>query len=416
MSWFQRMDTSAPMAIGIPPDIRRTAVVSLVGHLMLLLVLAAMPLMKLPARDAGSYQVVLISPASVRQATKHIQPAPASQVPKPSPTPPLQKKDAPSPVKPEIPVPPVEKLAVRAPQPLPKTSFSAVRPEPVAPTPPPALPKPERLTDLLQQNMREIAVPKEVAPASPQIPQTPRVPKAVKNIDPVQTPQAPPLLEAFHRPDVPADSIPPKVSPIQLPRQEVSSKPASDRALMEALKKAEETLNKPVAQASATPSMAAASSKPSRTSEEVMRELNQLSVPKALGPVTPSPKETERAQPAAPQPSFRDEVTRMLAHARPVPSLETQVRPPATNPSAPETPARPESAVAAAGSSRAATLERCPPKAKHYCPVLEAAINRLWNADYNPDSAADAGISGRFGHLDDDRNSSRWDHPEHCSA
>ncbi len=95
--------------------------------------------------------------------------------------------------------------------------------------------------------------------------------------------------------------------------------------------------------------------------------------------MTPSPKETERAQPAAPQPSFRDEVTRMLAHARPVPSLETQVRPPV-----PETSARPEPVVAAAGSSRAATLERCPPKAKQYCSLLEAAINRLWNADYNP--------------------------------
>ena len=37
------------------------------------------------------------------------------------------------------------------------------------------------------------------------------------------------------------------------------------------------------------------------------------------------------------------------------------------------------------GVTRAATLERCPPKAKQYCPLLEAAINRLWNADYNPD-------------------------------
>jgi outer membrane biosynthesis protein TonB len=371
------------MMVGIPPDVRRTAVVSLVGHIMLLLILAFVPHMKVPARDAGSYQVVLVSPASLRQSTKHTQAAPASEVSKPSPTPPLQKQDAPSPVKPELPVPPMEKMAVRSPQPLPKTSFSAVRPEPVAP-PAPVVAKPDRLTDLLHQNMREIAVPKEVSPASPQTPQTPIVPKSVKSIEPVQTPQSAPLLEAFHRPDVPADSIPPKESPIQLPRQEVSSKPAPDRALMDALKKAEETLNKPVTQASAAPKMPVASSKPSRTSEEVMRELNQLSVPKALGPVMPSPKETERAQPAAPQPTFRDEVSRMLAHARPVPSLETQVRPPATNPSAPEAPARPESAVAAAGASRAATLERCPPRAKNYCPLLEAAINRLWNADYNP--------------------------------
>jgi outer membrane biosynthesis protein TonB len=293
-------------------------------------------------------------------------------------------------------MPPIEKMAVPAPQALPKTSFSAVKPEsvkpesvkpePVAPPPPPVLRKADRLADLLHQNMREIAVPREVAPVTPEIPQAPRVEKSVKNIESAQTPTAPPLLEAFHRPDAPADSLPPRVSPIQLPRQEVASKPAPDRALMDALKKAEDTLNRPVPQASATPSMAVASSKPSRTSEEVMRELNQLSMPKALGPVTPAPKETERAQTAAPQPSFRDEVTRMLAHARPLPSLETQVRPPATAPSAPETPVRPEPAATAAatGSSRAVTLERCPPRAKHYCPLLEAAINRLWNADYNP--------------------------------
>ena len=370
------------MMIGFPRDIRGTAIISLVGHLMVFLVLVAMPHVKVPARDAGSYQVMLISPAAPRQATKHTQPAPASQVLKESPTPPVQNKNTPSPVKPEIPVPPAEKIAVRAPEPLARTSFSPARPEPAAPAP--VVPKPDRLTDLLHQNMREIAVPKEVAPVTPQIPQAPRVTKSVKNVESVQTPPSPPLLEAFHRPDVPADPLPPRVSPIQLPRQEVSSKPVPDRALMDALKKAEDTLNRPLPQASVTPSMAVASSKPSRTSEEVMRELNQLSMPKALGPVTPSPKETERAQTAAPQPSFRDEVTRMLAHARPLPSLETQVRPPEKTPSASDTPARPEPAAAAMGSSRAVTLERCPPRAKHYCPLLEAAINRLWNADYNP--------------------------------
>ena len=29
-------------------------------------------------------------------------------------------------------------------------------------------------------------------------------------------------------------------------------------------------------------------------------------------------------------------------------------------------------------------MERCPPKARAYCPLLEAAINRVWNADTNP--------------------------------
>jgi len=61
------MDTSEPMIIGIPPDMRRTTIVSVLGHLFLLLVLTAVPLMRLPARDAGSYQVVLVSPSSVRR-------------------------------------------------------------------------------------------------------------------------------------------------------------------------------------------------------------------------------------------------------------------------------------------------------------------------------------------------------------
>ncbi|MEK6603773.1 MAG: TonB family protein, partial [Nitrospirota bacterium] len=33
---------------------------------------------------------------------------------------------------------------------------------------------------------------------------------------------------------------------------------------------------------------------------------------------------------------------------------------------------------------RTAALERCPPKARAYCPLLEAAINRVWNADTDP--------------------------------
>src|SRR2546428_440559 len=34
--------------------------------------------------------------------------------------------------------------------------------------------------------------------------------------------------------------------------------------------------------------------------------------------------------------------------------------------------------------ARPAAVERCPPKARAYCPLLEAAINRVWNADTNP--------------------------------
>ena len=34
--------------------------------------------------------------------------------------------------------------------------------------------------------------------------------------------------------------------------------------------------------------------------------------------------------------------------------------------------------------ARPPTVEHCPPKARAYCPLLEAAINRVWNADTNP--------------------------------
>ena len=48
--------------------------------------------------------------------------------------------------------------------------------------------------------------------------------------------------------------------------------------------------------------------------------------------------------------------------------------------------ASPAPVVARAPQSapRTAALERCPPKAQAYCPLLEAAINRVWNADTDP--------------------------------
>jgi outer membrane biosynthesis protein TonB len=68
----------------------------------------------------------------------------------------------------------------------------------------------------------------------------------------------------------------------------------------------------------------------------------------------------------------------MLAQARSAPSQE--------RPTPKAEPVLESAAVnPTPGATRAATLERCPPRAKRYCPLLEAAINRLWNADYNPD-------------------------------
>ena len=326
------MDTSEPMIIGIPPDMRRTTIVSVLGHLFLLLVLTAVPLMRLPARDAGSYQVVLISPSSVRPPAHPPEktPVPTPQVPASAASPPVQKQ-APT-VKYEIPAPPMEKIPARVPlEAVPAARIPVISPARPVPA------KPSRMTDLLRS--KEIALPQEVAPAS--------------------------------------DSSPPQPARIQVPKQELPAKPPADNTLFETLKNAEDRLNAPVAQAPSTPSTAVASSKPSRTAEEVTRQLNQLSLPKTLKPLAPSLKATER-ETQAPQRSLQEEVTRMFATAPPAPSQESPV-----------SKAEPVRQVAAvnptAGTTLAATLERCPPKAKRYCPLLEAAINRLWNADYNPD-------------------------------
>jgi hypothetical protein len=226
----------------------------------------------------------------------------------------------------------VEKIPARVPlEAVPAARIPVISPARPVPA------KPSRMTDLLRS--KEIALPQEVAPAS--------------------------------------DSSPPQPARIQVPKQEAPAKPPVDNTLFETLKNAEDRLNAPVAQAPPVPSTAVASSKPSRTAEEVTRQLNQLSLPKTLKAVAPSLKATER-ETQAPQRSLQEEITRMFAKAPPAPSQES-----------PASKAEPVRQVAAvnptAGTTLAATLERCPPKAKRYCPLLEAAINRLWNADYNPD-------------------------------
>jgi outer membrane biosynthesis protein TonB len=382
------MDATESMIIGAPPDIRRTAAVSIVGHLLLLLLLSAVPLLKMPARDVGSYQVVLVSPSTIRHATQRTAPAPpsppqkpAEAAPKPIPPPPVERMvaRAPSPAVPRAmppPVPPVISPAqppARQDAPLSRGSEPGKTELPVAPSVP--APKTERLSDLIQQNMREITLPKEVAPSSSQAPTEAKVTKPRRSSEAPSTLRT---LDEFRRPEVPMDATPPQPSPMQIPRQEAPAKTNADKNLLEALRKAEESLNKPAMQAPPPPGPAIASAKPSRTAEEVTRQLNQLSVPKALKPATPSLKETEPSPLQTPQPSLRDEVTKMLA-MRPVPVLSEA-------PPVPKGEPVRESAVTnpTPGAIRAATLERCPPRARRYCPLLEAAINRLWNSDYNP--------------------------------
>jgi hypothetical protein len=305
------------LTIGPPPEMRRMATISAVGHVVMLLILTVVPYVRMPARDMGSYQVVLVSPSAkltTPQVRQHVK----------LPTPPPPKPTTPV-IKHELPPPPRERPSER-----------------------PAT--------------------KQVMKFSPQVPTERQTPKIAKAPEPVQMPHAVPKLGEFRRPDMPMEETPPGPSPIQIPRQEAPTKPVADKNLLEALRKAEDNLNRtPAPLASVPPSEAM---KRSRTTEEIARELSQLSVPKALPPIVSPPREIPRAEPT-PQPSIREEVTRMLADARPI---------------SPQQPARdaPVTTPSTVGTARAATLERCPPKAQGYCPVLEAAINRMWNSDYNP--------------------------------
>jgi len=330
------MSTSASIVVGMPPDMRRTVFVSAVGHVVVLLVLTALPMIKVPARDGTSYHVVLVSPSAIRSLPQHREtPVPPAKPPTPAvpqavkPVPPPPKKEAPMAVSQALPAPPMEKI------------------------------------------------PQHPVARPPQPPPEPLVAKAAKTPEPVQTPHAIPKLGEFHRPDLPMDPTPPGPSPIQLPRQEAPTKPVVDKDLMASLKKAEDNLNKPTTPLAPSSSPApVVTAKRSRTAEEVTRELNQLSTPKAMKPLVPPPQEMQRAEAQPRQPTIREEVSRMLADARPLPEpTPTPSREPAREPVVGPT------AVAAATR---ATLERCPPKAQRYCPVFEAAINRLWNADYNP--------------------------------
>src|SRR6185503_21089506 len=98
------MDTSEPMIIGISQDMRRTTIVSVAGHLLILLLLTAVPFMKLPPRSIDSYQVVLISPSPPARPLAHSPvtlPAPAAAPP--------EAKQAPARAAHTIPAPPMER-------------------------------------------------------------------------------------------------------------------------------------------------------------------------------------------------------------------------------------------------------------------------------------------------------------------
>ena len=172
----------------------------------------------------------------------------------------------------------------------------------------------------------QVAIQSEPKPA--ETASAPPAPKPVERVVPV-TPKAVPKPVAPVQKPLPAEPsakreapAPPVIKP-----EPVVPKNDAPPDLKEVLRRAEEALLKspaPTAGKPAVPS-AAAPSKP-RTSDEINKLLGQL---------------------------------------------------PSVSPA-------PAVALAPQAAPRTAALERCPPKARAYCPILEAAINRVWNADTDP--------------------------------
>ena len=265
------------MTAGIPDEMRRTAWVSLAAHMAVLALLSVVPLVKMPPMGVSSIQVMLVSKATVAAPPPPVEPAPESK--------------------------PVERATV---PPAPKPAERAI------PAPTQAAPSPvkERRVEVLQQRLKEVAVPKPVAPVQ-------KAPAVAQAESPKPLPAAPPAQSP--------------ASPV-VKREPVVPKGDAPSDLNEVLRRAEEALRKAPSPAASKPTApsAAAPSKP-RASDEINKLLSQL----------------PPATPASPSP---------LAALTPP----------------------------GAAAPRTAALERCPPQARAYCPLLEAAINRVWNADTDP--------------------------------
>ncbi len=185
----------------------------------------------------------------------------------------------------------------------------------------------------VQVEKAPVPQPKPVPP-SPPAPSTraPHVASLQKRLQEITVPkEVAPALRMSKSPPKPVTAA---------PAEPLSPKPQSSRDLAEAFKKAEDALARPPDTKPLPPAPAPAP--PSRTSEDIKKMLN------TLPPLTPA-----------------------------MPSDAT----PATKELAPAVARAPQGAATVA---RPASVERCPPKARAYCPLLEAAINRVWNADTNP--------------------------------
>ncbi|TLY24687.1 MAG: TonB C-terminal domain-containing protein [Nitrospirae bacterium] len=167
----------------------------------------------------------------------------------------------------------------------------------------------------------------------------PSAPVQVEQAPVPQPKPTPPPHQPKTAPVLPMPKSPPK--PVTAaPTEPLSPKRQSSRDLAEAFQKAEDALAKPPVTKPLPPAQSPAP--PSRTSEEIKKLLNTLPLPTPAMPsdATPATRELAPAVARAPQ------------------GTATVARPP--------------------------TVEHCPPKARTYCPLLEAAINRVWNADTNP--------------------------------
>jgi len=197
----------------------------------------------------------------------------------------------------------------------------------------------------VQVEQAPVPQPKPTPPSPPAQPKTAPPPPTVAKATPA--PQAALLQKRLQEITVPKEVAPAHPMPkspskpvTAAPAEPLSPKPQYSRDLAEAFKKAEDALAKPPVTKPLAPAQSPAP--PSRTSEEIKQLLNTLPPPTPAMPsdATPATKELAPAVARAPQ------------------GTATVARP--------------------------ASVERCPPKARAYCPLLEAAINRVWNADTNP--------------------------------
>ncbi len=163
---------------------------------------------------------------------------------------------------------------------------------------------------------------------------------------------------------------------------------------------------KPVERASPVPPQVAPPPVKERRAEVLEKRVKEVATPKPVAPVQKAPVAAPpvvKQEPVAPKSDASQNLNEAL---RRVEEALMKANPAASKPTVPSAaapakprmsdeinkllgqlpPASPAPVVALAPQAmpRTAALERCPPEARAYCPLLEAAINRVWNADTDP--------------------------------